>query len=71
MIDVKAGSVMNLHTSIIYVYSFLLSSEARNISWFHNTCKHLVKTPILEDKCIKNKCQQHIEKLHQKLKSLE
>ena len=38
---------------------------------FCNTCKDPARTAVLEDKCIKDKCKEYTDKLHQKLKSLE
>ena len=52
-------------------YKFLSSVEAEDIAWFCKSCVQPAKVALLEDKSIEDKVKEHVEKLNQRIKTIE
>ena len=52
-------------------YKFLPNIEVDNIAWFWKSCVQAAKVALLEDKCIKDKVKEHVEKVNLRIKAVE
>ena len=52
-------------------YVFLASKEAEAVTWYCRPCKLPAKTTVLEGKSIEDKCKEYMERINQRIKSIE
>ena len=52
-------------------YAFLASQDAEAIAWYCRPCKLPAKTAVLEEKTIEDKCKEYMERINQRIKSIE
>ena len=52
-------------------YTFLASTTGEDIAWYCKPCKLPAKNAVLEDKSIEDKCKEYMDKINQRMKTIE
>ena len=52
-------------------YAFLASQDAEAVVWYCRPCKLPVKTAVLEERNIEDKCKEYMERINQRMESIE
>ena len=52
-------------------YAFLASQDAEAVAWYCRPCKLPAKTTVLEEKSIEDKCKEYMERINQRMETIE
>ena len=52
-------------------YAFLASQDAEAVAWYCRPCKVPAKTAVLEEKSIEDKCKEYMERINQRMETIE